>query len=82
MAGPITCKEFVELVTDYLEDDLGPADRRRFERHMALCPGCEIYLRQVTETAHVVGRLEERHLSEPARSQLLNAFREWNTSGS
>jgi hypothetical protein len=79
VAGLITCQEFVELTTDYLEDTLDPATRRRFEEHLALCPGCETYLGQLRETARVTGRLEEKHLSEPARTTLMNAFREWKT---
>jgi anti-sigma factor RsiW len=77
MAAPITCQEFVELATEYLEGALDQDTRERFERHLALCPGCETYLAQMAETARVTGRLEEEHLSDPARSQLMDAFREW-----
>ena len=77
MEDAITCERFVELVTDYLEGVLDADDARRFEEHLVLCPGCEIYLEQIRETATLVGRLEEQHLTEPARSQLLEAFRGW-----
>jgi anti-sigma factor RsiW len=80
MASFITCQEFVELATDYLEDALDPATRRRFEGHLALCPGCETYLAQLGETARMTGSLEEKHLSGPAGSTLMNAFREWKTA--
>jgi hypothetical protein len=56
MAGePLTCQELVELVTDYFESALGPADRARFDAHVAECPGCEIYLRQMQTTLELVG---------------------------
>lgn len=77
MEQPLTCREFVELVTDYLEGALDPIARRRFEQHLALCPGCDTYLVQMRETARGAGRLEEEHLTEPARSRLLDAFRTW-----
>ena len=33
-SGPdLTCAQVVELVTDYLEDELSAADRARFEQH-------------------------------------------------
>jgi hypothetical protein len=38
------CQEFVEHVTAYLEDALGPADRDRFEAHYRGCAGCRAYL--------------------------------------
>ena len=41
------CRELVELVTDYLEDRLSPADRARFEAHLAECEYCETYLDQM-----------------------------------
>ena len=56
MAGePLTCQELVELVTDYSENALGPADRPRFDAHVAECPGCDIYLRQMQTTLELVG---------------------------
>ena len=46
----ITCKEFVELVTAYLDDMLEERDRVRFESHRQLCPGCGAYLGQFVQT--------------------------------
>ncbi len=74
--GELTCQELVELVTDYFEDALAPADRARFEAHVASCPGCAAYLRQMRTTLEVVGAtaaLEPR----PEVSALLEAFRAW-----
>ena len=72
----LTCQELVELVTDYFEDALAPADRARFEAHVAGCPGCDAYLGQMRTTLAVVGTtaaLETR----PEVSALLAAFRAW-----
>ena len=77
---PLTCQELVELVTDYFENALGPADRARFDAHVAECPGCEIHLRQMVTTLELVGAtaaLETR----PEVSALLHAFRAWRRSG-
>ena len=49
-AAELTCREFVELVTDYLEGRMAPADRARFEEHLAICPGCQTYVDQMRET--------------------------------
>jgi anti-sigma factor RsiW len=73
----MTCAEFVELVTAYLEGTL-PADQRTaFDEHMALCPGCETYLEQFRTTIDLLGELPEESLSPPARGRLLDAFAEW-----
>ena len=74
-AAPLSCQEFVELVTDYLEDALDESTRARFEHHMGLCPGCEVYLRQMEETAARLGSVPVESLSPEAQTTLLDAFR-------
>ncbi|HEY7093306.1 MAG TPA: zf-HC2 domain-containing protein [Ktedonobacterales bacterium] len=73
----LTCKELVELVTDYLDDALTPLDRARFDAHLAICPGCQTYLDQMQTTIHTLGSLPEESLTSEARDQLLAAFRQW-----
>jgi len=75
VADDMECQEFVELVTDYLEDALDESTRVRFEHHMGLCPGCEVYLRQMEETAARLGAIPAESLSPDAQSTLLDAFR-------
>jgi anti-sigma factor RsiW len=71
------CREFVELVTEYLEGGLSARDRARFEVHIAECEYCETYLEQIRQTIRVLGRLPEESLSPEARNALLGAFRTW-----
>ncbi len=73
----MTCKELVELVTEYFEGTLSTPDRVRFEDHLADCPGCSIYLEQMRQTIRVLRRLPEDSLSADAREGLLRAFRAW-----
>jgi anti-sigma factor RsiW len=78
----MTCAEFVELVTAYLEGNLTAADRAAFDEHMALCSGCDRYLEQFRVTIDLLGELPEESLSSPARERLLDAFAQWRrTSG-
>jgi anti-sigma factor RsiW len=76
-ARELTCRELVELVTDYLEDALAPEDRLRFELHLATCPGCLAYLDQMRATVRVVGALSEDSLDPAVRRRLLQSFRDW-----
>jgi anti-sigma factor RsiW len=71
------CQEFVELVTSYLEGDLPEGDRAEFERHMELCPGCELYLDQFRTTMTLLGSLPAESISVSARTHLLEAFAGW-----
>lgn len=71
----LSCREFVELVTDYLEGTLDDPTRERFDHHMGLCPGCDVYLRQMEETAARLGHIPVESLSPDAQATLLDAFR-------
>jgi anti-sigma factor RsiW len=75
----LSCRELVELVTDHLEGALSPADVARFEAHLALCPGCERYLAQVS-AAIVLARSSGRWIEPGELSPLLDAFRDWHAS--
>ncbi|HEY7399172.1 MAG TPA: zf-HC2 domain-containing protein [Gaiellaceae bacterium] len=77
VADPISCQELVELVTDYLEGALDPADLRRFEEHLAACGKCTDYLEQLRATIRAVGRITQDDLSLEAETALLEAFRGW-----
>ena len=74
----MSCRELVELVTDYLEERLSPADQARFEAHLTECEYCDTYLAQMRQTIGALGRLPEESLSREAREGLLSAFRDWS----
>jgi anti-sigma factor RsiW len=76
----ISCRELVELVTDYLEDALDRRTRSRFDRHIAGCPHCTEYLAQIRETIRLSGTLTEEQLDPRARDELLAVFRTWRTA--
>lgn len=73
----LTCREIVELVTGYLEGTLPEAQRRPFERHIALCPNCDTYLAQMRQTIDSLGELGAESPAPDQRDQLLAAFRGW-----
>ena len=73
----MSCKELVELVTDYLEGAMPPEKRLRFEQHLGLCHGCVNYVDQMRKTVVTVGSLQEQDLPPEARAALLDVFRDW-----
>jgi anti-sigma factor RsiW len=80
-AEDLTCRELVELVTEYLEDALSERERARFEAHLVSCPGCGAHLAQVRETIRILGTVPPESLSEEAERDLLAAFRGWARGG-
>jgi anti-sigma factor RsiW len=79
-AEALSCQELTELVTDYLEGALPPAERTRFEEHLAECGNCELYLEQIRATITLTGTLTPDELSSEAEEALLHAFRSWKSS--
>ena len=75
--GSLTCREVVELVTDYLEGALPEDERPRFEEHLLLCPGCVSYLDQMRATVALTGKLSEESLPAELQEELVAAFRGW-----
>ena len=73
----MTCRELVELVTEYLEETLAPAARQRFEAHVSGCRGCRAYLEQMRLTVDALGRLTEQDVGPDAEAALRRAFRGW-----
>lgn len=41
----LTCRDFIEFIMAWLDDELEPATRSRFAEHLAECVACEDYLR-------------------------------------
>ena len=75
--GGVTCIEIVELVTDYVEGALSPAQRARFEEHLSLCPPCREYLAQIQTTINGAAGLTEEEVPPPTMDALIGAFRNW-----
>jgi anti-sigma factor RsiW len=71
----MTCRELVDVITDYLEGKLSKTDRLRFEEHLADCPYCANYLDQMRTTIEALGELPDESLPPAARHHLLEAFR-------
>ncbi len=75
-AEPLVCQEFVELVTDYLEGTLSRRERRRLERHLRGCDGCDAYLEEFRLTVRSLGEMPPEPTDPHVREHLLAAFRE------
>ena len=73
----LTCKELVELVTEYLEGALSADERARFETHLQGCGGCRAYVEQMRQTVRALGRLTEEAISEETKQELLQLFHDW-----
>jgi anti-sigma factor RsiW len=78
MEHEMTCKELVELVTDYLEGTLPEEVRQQMDQHLSGCDGCTHYLEQMRQTIRLTGLVSEENMTPSQRDDLLRLFRDWN----
>lgn len=78
--GRLTCIEFVELVTDFLEDAVTAPARAGIDEHLRLCEGCRNYLDEMRTTVATIGAIgpgEPVTPSAETRAGLVAVFRLW-----
>jgi predicted anti-sigma-YlaC factor YlaD len=81
MPGGISCREVVEIVTDYLDGALPPDVVARLEEHLEVCDPCRLYIEQIRQTARLAAAAESELELRPDRDALLAAFRGVRRSG-
>ncbi|MGH9025083.1 MAG: zf-HC2 domain-containing protein [Acidimicrobiia bacterium] len=75
----LVCRDVVELVTDYVEGVMAADERRRLDRHLAGCRGCQSFLDQMRRTVQLSGKITEddvRALPAETLRPLVDAYRE------
>jgi anti-sigma factor RsiW len=80
-APEMTCREFVELVTDLIEGQLAEARRLEAEAHLGECDNCATYLEQIELTVAALRRLADSEQFPESRVQALAAFRQLRANG-
>jgi anti-sigma factor RsiW len=72
------CKDFVDLVTAYLDDELPEDVRAQVDEHLAGCDGCQNVLGQWRTILALAGRLTEDDVDntdEVTRDRLISIVR-------
>ena len=52
-ARTLTCRELIEYLARYLDDELPAGERADFDAHLAICPACVDYLTSYRETIRI-----------------------------
>ena len=54
----MTCRRYVDLMTEYMEGDLSDADQELWEAHFEGCPGCKTFFTGFKNSIELVNHLE------------------------
>jgi anti-sigma factor RsiW len=76
----LVCRQAVSLMTDYVDGALSSSDARRLERHLADCPNCTEYLKQLRITVGLSGRIDAEPLDLETQQALIAMYRAWRRS--
>ena len=76
----MSCQEFVELVTEYLEGALTEERRAELHAHIDECGGCSRYLQQMRDTIAALSTLPPDNGFLESREAAMEAFRRLRTS--
>ena len=78
----MTCRQVVQLLNDYLDNELSPAERARVDEHLSGCDGCTAFLEQLRTSLRAVHGLAEVDVPPALRADLARAFRGWKPTSS
>jgi anti-sigma factor RsiW len=67
--APLTCRDVVEFLMDYLNQSLDPVERVELEAHLAECDECIAYLRSYEQTVRL-GRAAFEEIDEAAEADI------------
>jgi Putative zinc-finger len=71
----VTCRQFVELITDYFEGALGTRTLGQMEEHMVICQWCVTYASQMHDVVTSLRALREPAATAEPSDAVLAAVR-------
>lgn len=75
--NPMSCAEFVEHATGYLEGTLSKREFKRLDAHLHVCEPCTVYLAQLRQTLDISKNIEPEPLPSHLKEDLANVFAQW-----
>ena len=69
----LTCKEFLDELTDFLDEKTEAEIRAKLERHLAECPNCWVICDTTKKTISVYKGMKSCEIPEEVHSRLMAA---------
>jgi len=70
----LTCDQFLQELSDYLDEEVREDVRRELEKHMAECPNCWVMVDTTKKTLSIYKKLDPDPLPEPLKARLMQAI--------
>jgi anti-sigma factor (TIGR02949 family) len=70
----LTCKQFLDELSEFLDDTVSAEDRKKLEEHICACPNCWVLTDTTKKTIEVYRKTEPVDLPEGVRGRLMAAL--------
>jgi len=70
----LTCKEFVDGISDFIDGDIAPELRERLQNHISECPNCWVVYDTTKKTIQIYKGMELQPLPEDVHQRLMQAL--------
>jgi len=70
----LTCKDFLEELTDFLDEKTDAEIREKLERHIAECPNCWVICDTTKKTLRIYKGMKEYDVPRDVHSRLMVAL--------
>ena len=74
MSRPVTCKQLLEDLNDFLDEALDGMTRAQLEQHLGRCPNCQVIVDTTRKTVRVFKGLEPCPIPAEVQSRLWAAI--------
>ena len=78
----LTCKDFLQDLSDYLDETCSQDLRKELEKHVSECPNCWVVVDTTKRTIQVYKGMEPQPIPDNVKSRLMAALqRKMSASG-
>jgi anti-sigma factor RsiW len=70
----LTCKDFLNELSDYLDERVDADVREKLEHHIAECPNCWVIADTTKKTIRIYKGMEPHPIPADVESRLMNAL--------
>ena len=70
----LTCKEFLDELSDYLDGEVAEDVRKHLDAHMSECPNCWVIVDTTKKTLQIYKGMEPEPISPQLHSRLMTAL--------
>ena len=77
----LTCKDFLQDLSDYLDETCSQDLRKELEKHVSECPNCWVVVDTTKRTIQVYKGMEPQPLPDNVKSRLMAALHKKMSAG-